>query len=313
MAHRQSLRFLLVHLPLRLPLLPVYHQYPRLLQPAQIIEMSFSISYTTLGDWAHVASLVSTLAFAGAVVWNSRREDTNWFDASWQRDGFCVAHADVPYWNSHDACLYVDTFFALILGLVYFYYRNNDVGGAHLLLATNVPGILMHGVGHGFLGKLVRDNKWGDDGNIKDVNMPVALAIQFAFWMALSRASMPNVSLFLCGLASLLAAFFQVVYVPGIFGFTYVQTVLMVEFDANQLARPIAEKNFAYALFPCMVGLPLTLIGWVESTCCTTFVKDWWYGHLAYDAYIPISILAWYALVRIHHGKEVTGEKVKVT
>jgi len=83
-------------------------------------------------------------------------------------------------------------------------------------------------------------------------------------------------------------------FIPNIFGFTFTQTILMLAFSINQLCRNVKEKDFAYAMYPTLVGLPLTMVGWMESTQCTNFVRDMFYGHLVYDAFIPISMLVWY-------------------
>merc|ERR1719215_259494 len=90
--------------------------------------------------------------------------------------------------------------------------------------------------------------------------------------------------------------FFQFFF-PSRFGFTYVQTVLLLLFSTNQLLLPAEEKGRSYALFGIIVSFPVSLVGWVESTQCSVFVKDYLYGHLVYDAYIPCSMLFWYLWV----------------
>jgi hypothetical protein len=60
--------------------------------------------------------------------------------------------------------------------------------------------------------------------------------------------------------------------------------------------RPAAsEKDFSYALYPVLVGLPLsTFLGWLESTRSPAFVMDsYLYGRdVVYDAFIPCSMLS---------------------
>jgi hypothetical protein len=113
------------------------------------------------------------------------------------------------------------------------------------------------------------------------------------FWMCLIKASLPNVKTATVAVVVLGAQFFQL-FVPNQFGFTYVQTVLMLAFSLNQLNRPTKEKDFSYALYAALVGLPVTMVGWMESTQCSAFVMDYLYGHVVYDAYIPCSMLVWY-------------------
>jgi hypothetical protein len=38
---------------------------------------------------------------------------------------------------------------------------------------------------------------------------------------------------------------------------------------------------------------------------CSKFVQDYFYGHLAYDIYIPVSMIVWYTIVHnIEAGKQ---------
>jgi hypothetical protein len=102
-------------------------------------------------------------------------------------------------------------------------------------------------------------------------------------------------------------------FTPREFGFMYTQTVLLMASSINQLVRRKDEKNYQFALYPWLVGLPLIGIGWIESTLCLKFVKDKLYGHLIYDGYIPVSIAIWYLLCLWDNNKRLsTNSKNKV-
>ena len=271
-----------------------------------------------IGDAFHMATLVATFAFAVRVV---RHFDK--FDASWQEEGFCIAHRDVPYWTSHDACLYFDVAAAAVLALVYYTLHKSQSDLANGEMFRGIPGIVGHGLGHGALGRALRQhatkevNPWekgyqhlaGLGSNLERLGYELVFAI---FWMSLIKATMPHSSNGAVVAVSLVALFVQA-FVPQLYGFTYVQTVLFVVFAWGQLSRPVAEKGFAYALYPIVVGLPVVLVSWMESTQCTAFVKDKLYGHLVYDAYIPLGMLAWYLLCYVHHSHTTTTTAMTTT
>jgi hypothetical protein len=284
---------------------------------------------STIGDVAHYATLLNTLLFAGTVAlyMNGGGGDksadsgskfvadsvnsTNSvlvLDATWKEQGFCIAHADEPFYTSHDVCLYVDTIAAMLLGVLYLTLRNKPgMSNANPLLSSGIPGVFGHGVGHGFLaygsrsgamtsenagllGYEVMRNMYQTDGLLTAATKQLPLTF---FWLTLIKASLPNKSLVTVLTVAVVAQFLQL-FVPGQLGFTFVQTVLLLAFSLNQLARPVSEKDFSYALYPVLVGFPLTVVGWMESTQCSAFVMDYLYGHVVYDAFIPCSMLVWY-------------------
>lgn len=273
------------------------------------LSSSSSTFYAKAGDACHAITIVSTLGFALLAGKYMRDPSSTVFDAQWTQEGFCITNRDVAYWNSHDLCLYVDTAMTIVSALLFFAWRKDPgMERANGIFQANIPGVLLHGLGHGALGKAIRDGT----ANLEDSHkLPIEVAMEqhettleiiqsilplAAFWFFLSKASMPQVSNVSIVLAASLATV-RHIYTPNDFGFTYVQTILMLQFAINQLSRPASEKDLSYFLYPAMVGLPLTLVGWMESTMCTTMVKDWLYGHLAYDAYIPLAMMAWYAVV----------------
>ena len=56
--------------------------------------------FASIGNGAHVVSLISTLLFAGVVARYAADENNTFFDKQWKEEGFCVANKDVPHWNS---------------------------------------------------------------------------------------------------------------------------------------------------------------------------------------------------------------------
>jgi hypothetical protein len=301
------------------------------------------------GDIGHVATLISTVVFAASVVtWIDQRVNDNkqeendafgggetgiinnsssLFDAQWQRQGFCIAHPETPEWSSHAVCLYVDVLFAAVLALTYWPHRNRPaLRHANLLVATNVMGTIGHGLAHGGLAyHMYQQQQLQTTGmaNNEDVAAVVPtdetatllnwFVFPVLFWLPLMKAAMSNAPFYVVTITALLANGL-VATVPDHLGFTVVQTILLVAFSLNQLLRPSDEKqDLHYVLYSWMVSFPLTLVGWMESTMCSSFVRSILYGHVVYDAYIPISALAFYLLCirNANHQQQQAEEKKK--
>ena len=71
--------------------------------------------------------------------------------------------------------------------------------------------------------------------------------------------------------------FVHTVLIPGKFAFTYVQTALLWASSPVELARE--DKDRYYDLYAWLVGVPITIMGWVEATTCEGFLVKWG-GHL---------------------------------
>ena len=292
-------------------------------------------SSAKIGNVAHALTLVSTSLFCVTVVTGFSAGSggplgiiSKHLDEEWKANGFCVANIDVPYWNSHDACLYVDTALSLVLFVAYFVLGRNNASmeSANAYIRSGIPGIVAHGIGHGAIAARIRDGGLNDDRDYHRTGLEIVRtefeekgtshtfmqALPFVFfWFGLMKGSLPNIKSWKKIAVISIAVNLVQLFVPEIFGFTFVQTVLMISFSADQLLMPSDKKaDFAYAWYPVLVGLPLTLVGWMESTQCSKFVMQYLYGHLAYDAFIPLAMLIWYLM--IYHLKVRGGaEKEK--
>lgn len=274
-----------------------------------------STTWSRIGDLTHLALILNASAFAYAVVMHN---ESDLFDPVWQPEGFCVANRDVPYMNSHDLCLYFDTIFALIHGLVYLGLRNQPgMDPANELVKFNIIGIMGHGLGHGAIAKGIRDGINASSSSAEDSTssglsgFEIMQSLSFLeaiktmipyviFWILLMKATMPTAKWSVVSLMTALS-FVGNIFVPERFGFTYVQTVLLLAFSIHQLLRPSSEKGFAYALFPIIAGFPVSkyycivgtavlmmccsmltpyfhvivgVIAWIESTMCSKGVID---------------------------------------
>jgi hypothetical protein len=293
-----------------------------------------------IGDAGNVVSLIAGVTFAAVVVQHFRQlaEPTTGqasvFDPLWiGQGGFCVTSPDIPYWNSHDMCLYVDTVAAVVLSILYYFF-GRGAGKQHdqpsLLYANdvfvkNIPGIFFHGLAHGRIGQSIRDNvplpaasvstgesmltaaygqvTGGDfipnESGLRsspELNFLTSTLLILLFWVFMLRSALPWFSFPAVAACAAVACALQLL-TPQALGFTYVQTVLVVAFHFNQLLSVpdnVKRDNVGYAMFPWIVSLPLTMIGWMESTQCSNFVQSTLYGHALYDSYIPSSTALWY-------------------
>ena len=304
-----------------------------------IIQLNDPI-FESWGNQAHYVTIVSALLYAGAVcfsdnpIWSDEIPSPSskplLFDPDWRRDGFCVTNPEVRYGSSHDACLYLDLLAAVaVVFLLRTLGKQNGMENANTLFGPNVFGIAAHGIGHGLLANALRDGNWPNTTEeIDPSSEPIlgadilpklgsfellkGVSLFFVFWLGLLYASQIRDPIQL-GTVALIAATVQVYAVPLQFAFTYVQTILLVAFSMQQLARPTKEKDFFYATFPLIVTLPLVFVGWIESTQCSAFVRQHFYGHLIYDGFIPFSLITWYVVsyIQVKKVQELTNDQVQ--
>ena len=211
-----------------------------------------------------MALILNASIFAYAVVVHN---DSGIFDPVWQPEGFCVSNRDIPFFNSHDLCLYFDTVFALVHGFMYLALRNHPgMDPANELVKFNILGVLGHGLGHGAIARQMREGvvtSGLDQTGLETMSTKTPIEILMSmipflvFWIFLLKATMPSAKMNVI-LPMTAASLAGNVLVEQRFGFTYVQTVLLLAFSVNQLLRPSNEKGFAYALFPMIAGFPVS-------------------------------------------------------
>lgn len=240
------------------------------------------------------------------------------FDSQWKQDGFCVANPDTLFWNSHAVCLYVDAVFAIVMGALYWTHRHrSDISYLNTLLGNNVIGVLGHGLGHGIVAYMLhlsmKDGEFISDTDKQldeERNLFNFFVGPMILWLPLMKAAMPNTnfpSVLVCAIASHVT----MMNFPRNMAFTCVQTILMMVASINQLFRPAVEKmDLHYCLYAWIVILPVSLVGWLESTMCLAFVRDVLYGHVVYDALLPASMIAFYLICSQSSNKQQKSIKI---
>jgi hypothetical protein len=281
-----------------------------------------------VGDLLHVAAIIINVAYVAVVVYEFSHASTagssqdklsllegsgsnatrRILDPAWiETGGFCIAHPESLSSNSHDVCLWVDTVMSALCLAMYMVLRNKPgMERISRLFVEGIPGVLAHGMGHASFAGIFRDRYLNNTGTDRFESSPRAyfgwgvlpplnkdVIVGYIFWIALLAGIMTNSSWSSVIMVMLVVSYIQM-DVPTKYGFTYVQTIVMLAYSYNELRRSRKEKDFAYASHPAIVGLPLLAIGWMESLACRAFVRDYLYGHVVYDAFIPTSSMIWY-------------------
>lgn len=244
-----------------------------------------------LGNFFHSFTIFSCLIFFFTVALYGSPE-YSLFDSLWLQDGFCVSYKEIPYWNSHDLCLYGDVFFALLHGFVFMMTKNEPGMESCNEYQKYTPfAIFAHGLGHGALAAAMRDKPLDNISGLKHserLNSQEYFVPYCVFWIFLMRAAMPKSSKFTIVISSIFAFAIQT-RLDVKYDFTFVQTVLICCNGIDNLGSQ-SKKDFEYALFALM-NAPIPLIGLVESLACSNTLFPYG-GHIFYDYYIAISAIA---------------------
>jgi hypothetical protein len=268
-----------------------------------------------LGDIANACVLVNTSAFLAFALADSAGL-IQWASPSFRKLGFCVANPNSIALSSHMLCFYTDTVFAI--GFMLFVRRHKETmpGIKGSALELGAGGIFGHGAAHLGLafGALPADGdaRVVESGIIGALTNPMDLALIFglaAFYYSILRSA-PNVQHALPH--SLLHGAALRLVVPGKFGFTYVQTTLLWIAAAYDMRR--ASKDRFYDLNAALISLPVGLVSWAEALACDSFMGQTALtfksigGHVWYDACVPLSMLAYCAVIA---GGKVGGVNKK--
>lgn len=220
----------------------------------------------------------------------------------WIKDGFCVSNKDVAYMTSHDLCFYFDILGAILCGYLYYLFKPvKGMEGTNALFKNNIGGIASHGLAHFLIAESMRggeevislEDRLDVIANYSFQQFVIQIGGIVVFWLTLLKASMANVGWERIVPLAIIATAGNL-QIPPQFGFTYVQTILLLAFSFNQLNRQKEEKmTRAYALYPLLVSLPLNMIAWMESTMCSSFII-YVGGHLMYDGAIIVSLVVYY-------------------
>ena len=279
----------------------------------------------TVGNGIYALSTTLVLAYTIAVIKFAKPMSdggSNIFDQEWLEHGFCVINQDIPYMNSHDLCLYVDTVL-VALGLLMHHKLKGKIDHQAMkssddLLLFNMLGHLGHGIAHGFIGAEFRKEGFegaqhgtymeraerGDEGSM--IEMMIKAIALFGFWCGLLKGVAPSLPMKQLMLLSLLVGYVHL-HVPSILIFGYVNAVLTVLNTYVQLNLPSEMKEYSYVAYS-LVSLVLSIIPWIEATACQSIASKLG-GHLIFDVAIPIGVMVAYLSSFRHYSLKDKGAK----
>jgi hypothetical protein len=289
-----------------------------------LVENSVSMSdnsYATSGNALQGASVASVLAYTVLVVLFAK-PGSQIFDEQWVEDGFCVINKDIPYWSTHDLCLYCDILLVIVGWGIYERLRDSgpEMKSMDDLMRFNLLGHLGHGAAHGFIAyQLYRapgshEQIQGTSNTLeKFLQMDMMLLVPgiwlfLAFWFGLLKGAMPKASNKTIAVLTVLVSTGQL-FVKEIFAFGYVQAILAVAFTCTQLRLPAKDKNFSY-FANSTTSLAISLVPWVECLACQSVASKLG-GHLIFDVSIPIFLGGSYVASWLHcdQKKRRTGKQ----
>jgi len=267
-----------------------------------------SFSYSQIGDACHIATLLNVFVYAFLVLKYAQptKDSTpstpsSIFDEQWQSQGFCIRNLDTPYWNSHDLCLYVDTILAAGLAVLYMALSDTPTEGmkkVNPLMKWQSLSVLTHGIAHGMISYGLRQNQAcallsRNAGATSAFSTHTKLITGLVFWFPMIKSFLDQLNSAAVLALSLAVVLIGQTFVPDLYGFMYVQTVISIIFAYQQLLQKKEEKeHYAYMLF-ASITLPLSIIPWFESMACSQWFMSLG-GHVLYDAAIPLLLSAAY-------------------
>ena len=249
------------------------------------------------GDIAHAFIILNTTVFLAAVLLHAVGM-LNVFSEAFQAQGFCIANFTAAV-SSHELSFYSDTVFASAIFLLSRPYKSEP---SMKPVIRAVPGILGHGVAHYHIGYHGRGRSVGaaDGPQILSDTPPTTLAqgvvVVSIFFFLLFRAS-DGMSTRATAAQAVIHGAVTVLLVPPRFGFTYVQTALLLVFSLVELARAGEEKDVYWDAYAVLVGLPVGFVAWAEALTCEHGYRSLG-GHVIYDTSISLSVLCYFICVR---------------
>lgn len=269
--------------------------------------------YGSRGDIVNASILGVSLLYAGCVIYFTQ-PGRGFFDEAWKKEGFCIQNKHIPFWSSFDTCLYVDSFFSMVLGILYLSWRK--VPGMERpseIIPMVIMSTLGHGFAHGALAINFRKDNFNDFPKEGPTQHELWKLIAFAtiFWFPLLKASMMKVASWKLAIAAGVVTYLGT-FLREEYGFPYVQTILAIAFHSSQLMLPPKEKEYReYLMVPLQLAIPPLLTAWNEALFCEKFFRNLG-GHVLYDASIILSAI-WYYISCYQHVTRKNVNKQKLS
>lgn len=248
------------------------------------------------GNIVNAIALTNGLMFLLMIIAQERKW-VNIISPAFLQDGFCVANKEYSvFLQSHALCFYVDTAFALILWLLYATCKNSYHEDALEPIRMSVLPTFGHGCAHMSLavfGTPSSGTLW--DRPQTTAELALRSLILIGMWYLFIRAILGTKGgqlrvIILSSAYTLIHVFF----IPARFGFTYVQTMLVVTYSLYGILKE--KKSEFYTATATFISLPVILVSWLEALACEAFYMHIG-GHVWYDLTIPLSYCAYFLYI----------------
>lgn len=258
-----------------------------------------------IGDIANIFVIINSLLYAGVIIISTISYDTFLYNernaygnklisSNVLIDGFCITNKNSVWWSSHAWCFYLDAFFCYLLYLCKVDGTRNKLPVTMMEpVRLNILAHFGHGVGHFIIGYVFTTVDKYTNHYILSIPNILWLII---FWYGFIQAIYSQLSWKQHVPISATISFFQI-FIPIQFGFTYVQTILLLLASVNDLSIKKEDKDCFYTLKACIVNVPIGIVGWLEAYMCDSVLIHIG-GHVWYDCTIPISIIVYYMVAK---------------
>jgi len=183
------------------------------------------------GNFANTLVLVNSIAFLTCIV-AQHNGLIDIFSPPFLADGFCISNKDKSLWyQSHALSFYSDTAFALLLWGISRASKGTISDEALEPINGAIMGIFGHGCGHMFLAtKTVASemDKTSWEGQTSPKGFAKSCLILGMFWIGFMRSIFGTKHMSKIVFFSAFYTAIHVFFIIGRFGFTYVQTMLLV-------------------------------------------------------------------------------------
>ena len=244
-----------------------------------------------IGDLVNWLVVVNTLVYIGVIVAHANGFGIE-FSPSYAQDGFCVSNKDRSVLlQSHALCFYEDTIFAILVWYLVNVIGKDMLPEADVTLMTRLAfATFVHGAAH--LSVAYRDytadpeDIVGKDGNILK---PLRVITLFVFWSTFMWVIHPEHT---SSKTLLRGVFWTTVglFVPRLYGFTFTHSALVMEFCIKTMQ--VKEVDPFYNIRIPLLNIPNSILAWMEIFACEKFLQPYG-GHAIYDAFIPITMIAY--------------------
>jgi len=256
-----------------------------------------------IGDVVNGLVVVNTLVYIGFIAAQANGFGVE-FSPSFAQDGFCVSNKDGPVlMQSHALCFYEDTIFAILVWVLVNIIGKNMIPETDVALMTRYAfSTFVHGCAH--LSLAYRDYAADPSDGTPTATWtpnfkPLRVGTLLMFWSAFMSVLNPEHSLNKKIMQSLFWTTVHL-FVPRLYAFTFVHCVLVMVFSIKNMQEK--EVDRFYNLRVPLLNIPNSIIAWMEAFACEKYLQPYG-GHAIYDAFIPITMIA-YIFVLFCHGKK---------